>query len=82
VPGHEVKSLTVYSRRQCHLCDLLLEDLGALLGERGVIQVVDVDQDPRLRERYGLWIPVVVGDGQELSGYPLNRDAIRRYLDD
>ncbi len=77
-----MKRLTVYSRPQCHLCDLLLEELAPLAAGRAELQVVDIDTDPDLQERYLLRIPVVTGAQGELSGYPLDRDAVGAYLAD
>ena len=77
-----MKSLTVYSRRQCHLCDLLLAELVPLVDGRAEIRVVDIDTDPDLQARYWLTIPVVVGGGSELSSYPLDRDVVGAYLVD
>jgi hypothetical protein len=42
--------------------------------------MVDVDSSVALERRYGLRIPVLVAGEVELSGYPLDRERVRRYL--
>ena len=53
--------VTLYSRKDCHLCDDAKSDLDAL---QGVIPhkllVVDIDSDPKLVQEYGLEIPVII----------------------
>lgn len=63
--------LTLYSRRACPLCDEMMLDLDmALRGRDITYRVVDIDADPGLSERYGLRIPVLCLDEQELcSGH-------------
>jgi uncharacterized membrane protein len=53
--------VTLYSRKDCHLCDLAqqyLEELQTSLPHR--LSVIDVDGDDKLRNRYGLNVPVVL----------------------
>ena len=70
-------SVTVYSRQGCHLCDEAL----ALLGRYGLSpQVVDIDADPALRERYTECVPVVEIDGQERFRGRVNEVLLRRLL--
>jgi hypothetical protein len=75
-----VKRLTVYSRPQCHLCELLLDELLPVAAGQAEVRVVDIDADPVLQERYWLRIPVVAGPDGELSEYPLDRNAVMAYL--
>lgn len=72
--------LTLYSRPECHLCELLTEELAPLVGDRVRLEVVDIGTDPGLERRYGLRIPVLVAGDTELSGYPLDRDRVQTYL--
>ncbi|HET7133873.1 MAG TPA: glutaredoxin family protein [Gammaproteobacteria bacterium] len=73
--------LLLYSRPECHLCEALAADLEPLLRASGAeLTVVDVDSSPDLVRRYGLRIPVLVAGDVELSGYPLDRERVTRYL--
>jgi hypothetical protein len=73
--------LTLYSRPECHLCEAFLADLKPLLDAEVVVETVDVDSSVALERRYGLRIPVLAAGEIELSGYPLDRERVRRYLD-
>ena len=77
--------LTLYSRSYCHLCDDMLVALRALVGETVPIEVVDVDADPALVERYDELVPVLVGrrDGEppaQLCHYFLNENAVSAFI--
>jgi hypothetical protein len=73
--------LTLYGRPECHLCEALLADLAPLLRDGITIETVDVDGSVALERRYGLRIPVLAAGDVELSGYPLDRDRVQRFLD-
>lgn len=53
----------LYTRRGCHLCELA-EDLLAVYGV--ACEVIDVDADAAARNRFGLRVPVLEGDGRVL----------------
>ncbi|MBD2550243.1 glutaredoxin family protein [Microcystis elabens FACHB-917] len=53
-----MQDLLLFSRRGCCLCEGLEEKLGALVPPQP-LQVIDVDTDPALQERYGLAVPVL-----------------------
>ncbi|MCE3605317.1 glutaredoxin family protein [Massilia sp. P8910] len=75
---------TLYSRSYCHLCDDLLDALNALQTDtvRFAVEVIDVDADPALVERFDELVPVLFGDpaGPELCHYFLDEAAVRTYL--
>ncbi len=75
--------LSLYGRERCHLCEEMFEDLQPLLAETAVeLEEIDVDQDPALRKRYGLRVPVLVAaDGQVLAEGRLEPDRLRQWLD-
>jgi hypothetical protein len=72
--------LTLYSRPECHLCEAFLADLMPLLDANVLVETVDVDTSVALERRYGLRIPVLTAGEIELSGYPLDRARVQRYL--
>jgi hypothetical protein len=76
-----VLKLTLYSRPECHLCEALLAELMPLLPDAVSVEAVDVDSSVALERRYGPRIPVLVAGEVELSGYPLDRERLRRYLE-
>jgi hypothetical protein len=69
--------LLLYSRDGCHLCDQMHEELGELLRGRATVLIVDVDDDPGLRERHGLRVPVLEFAGRELCPGRLDQVAVR-----
>ena len=76
-----MSKLTLYSRPDCHLCEALLAELAPLLRAEDSVEEVDVDSSVALERRYGLRIPVLAAGELELSGYPLDRERVRRYLE-
>ena len=66
----------VYSRRGCHLCELLLEELEPLVRGRARITVRDIDDRPEWVAEYGERVPVVHCDGEDICQYNLDRQAV------
>ena len=60
--------LVLYSRPGCHLCDDMLMALRALDSRRNLrVTVVNIDDDPALRDAYATRIPVLArADTQEV----------------
>lgn len=69
--------ITLFSRQGCHLCDVAAD---VLLRHRLKFDVVDIDADPALRERYNECVPVVVIDGKERFRGRVNELLLRRIL--
>ncbi len=70
-------SVALYTRSGCHLCD----DAHALLVRHGLRpEIVDIDADPALRERFNTCVPVVVIDGKERFRGRVNEVLLRRIL--
>ena len=68
------ESLVLYSRADCHLCNLA----AGMLKSAGLDwQEVDIDKDPGLVSRYGIHVPVISRpiDGRELF-FPFDEDAL------
>ena len=79
------KRFILYSRSYCHLCDDMLAALRQLSGEALPIEVVDVDLDADLVERYDELVPVLMGleEGhapRQLCNYFLNENNVRTFL--
>jgi DNA-binding IclR family transcriptional regulator len=71
-----VQELVVYSRRGCHLCELMLEELIPLCRDRATIVVLDVDSREDWRQAYGSRVPVLCSAGGEISVAHLDRGAL------
>ncbi|MCW9048486.1 MAG: glutaredoxin family protein [Gammaproteobacteria bacterium] len=72
---------TVYSRMGCHLCEDLLQQLIQLQQAHNfIINEVDVDSSPQLIEQYGLQVPVVTCNDEQICHYFLDQAAILQVL--
>lgn len=75
---HEV---VVYSRQECHLCDVVKETLAQLRAEADFSwREVDIDTDPQLQRLYNDEVPVVFIDGRKAFKYRLEPDSFLRAL--
>ncbi len=70
----------VYSRQGCHLCEVLIEQLLPLLRGKADVAVHDIDTRPDWREKYDVRIPVLEFEGQVVSQFQLDHEAVTRVL--
>ena len=74
--------VTVYSKPDCHLCVDAMTVLRRLQQELGfALEEVDIMLDDALLRAYFERIPVVLLDGQELSEYFVQEEALRERLE-
>ena len=73
-------AIHVYSRRGCHLCELLIEELLELNLGRMKVEVRDIDSREDWRDAYDTRVPVVKYDGELICQYHLDRDALADIL--
>lgn len=71
---------TIFSRPDCHLCDVLHQELEHLCAGRAKISIVDIDSRPEWQVRYGSLIPVLSCAGEEICHYRLDHKAVIDYL--
>lgn len=77
----KVISLTLVSRRYCHLCHEMEWAAIRLAAELGFeLEVLDVDADVLLEKRYNERVPVLLHAGVELSHYFLDEAKVRDLL--
>jgi hypothetical protein len=69
-------TVIVYSRRGCHLCELLLGELEPLVRDRARIEVRDVDDRSDWVAEYGERVPVVCIGDRQVCQYHLDRGAV------
>ncbi len=73
--------LTLYSRTGCHLCEDMLQQLQRLQTELAFeLDVVDIDDDAGLVERYGSRVPVLQNRAGFICEYFLDEQALRDTL--
>ena len=68
--------VVVYTRARCGLCRSA-EAQARREVRRVDVQVVDVDTEPGLADRYGVRVPVVVVDGVEVAELEVPPGAVR-----
>lgn len=75
--AHEV---ILYSRRGCHLCEIVKESLSKLARQAQFSwQEVDVDSDDSLRRQFTDEVPVVFINGKKAFKYRMDeRDFLRK----
>jgi glutaredoxin len=77
----EPRTVVVYSRKGCHLCEVVKESL-TKLSRRGTFtwSEIDVDGDHELRRQYNDEVPVVFIDGRKAFKYHMNEQDFLRKL--
>ena len=76
------RRLTLLSRTYCHLCEEMALALSPLLESHDLeLGIVDVDENPDLEARYGLFVPVLLAGDIELSRFHLDSGKVRDYLE-
>lgn len=79
MPG--VREVVLYSRKGCHLCQIVKETLSKLHRRGGfTLREVDVDSDDDLRRRFTDEVPVVFIDGKKAFKYRMDeKEFLRRF---
>ena len=67
-----MKTITLYTRAGCHLCEAAEAVIRATAGPDDVVSLVDIDADPALTQRYTVRVPVVEVDGVEVAEYEVD----------
>jgi glutaredoxin len=71
----------LYVGRDCHLCEIARAELEKLRVELGFdVEEVDITGDPDLERRYRTLLPVVEVDGERISVYRIEEQALRGLL--
>jgi len=73
--------VVVFSRKGCHLCDVVKESLIKLSRRGGFTwREVDIDTDDDLRHQFNEEVPVVFIDGRKAFKYHMNEQEFLRRL--
>ncbi len=74
-------NLTIYSKKDCHLCDIAKEMILKLQQEFPCsLTEIDIEKDRRAYEKYKYLIPVIEIDGKEVFTYRVNESELRKLL--
>jgi glutaredoxin len=75
-------SVTLYTRKECHLCDVAKGVLAQVRAEREFdLTTLDIDADPELRALYDHEVPVIAINGRKAFKYRVDPAALRDRLD-
>ncbi|MGI8575371.1 MAG: glutaredoxin family protein [Egibacteraceae bacterium] len=73
--------VTVYTRAGCALCREAEQLVHRLARGRARVELIDVDEEPALVERYTVRVPVVAVDGEEVAELQVDAGHLRAVLD-
>lgn len=77
-----ISEVVVYSRKGCHLCEVVKESITKLHRHGGFTwSEVDVDSDDLLRRKFTDEVPVVFINGRKAFKYHLDEREFLRKLD-
>lgn len=75
------KTLTLYTRTGCPLCEELAAEVRVLMAGTGHdLTAVDVDADSSLKAEYGWDVPVLFDGSTEICRHQLDRPAFQEWL--
>ncbi|MGH8886151.1 MAG: glutaredoxin family protein [Egibacteraceae bacterium] len=72
--------VTVYTRKRCGLCRTAEQVVARVSGRSADVELVDVDTDPALADRYTVRVPVIAIDGVEIAEYQVDPRVLRAQL--
>ncbi len=71
----------LYNRPACEFCDQALELLESLRGDFDfLLEELNIEDDPGLKDRLGEQVPVVTVDGGNRVSMPITEERVRRAL--
>jgi glutaredoxin len=77
-----MQRVTLYSKPECHLCDVVKEVISRVRARREFeLEIRNILTDPTDYERYKNDIPVVMVDGVEIARYRLSEQRLEWALD-
>ena len=77
----DAREVILYSRKGCHLCEVVKESLVKLHRRGGFTwREIDVDSDAQIRHLYNDEVPVVFINGRKAFKYHMNEQDFLRKL--
>ncbi|HCR18643.1 MAG TPA: glutaredoxin family protein [Candidatus Latescibacteria bacterium] len=73
--------VTLFSKPDCHLCDIAKARIeSARESEAFELEMINIAEDPKLIEKYGERIPVVLLNGEEVFVYRVSEKQLRNKI--
>ncbi|VVB85478.1 Uncharacterised protein [uncultured archaeon] len=74
-------SITIYSKKDCHLCDIAKETLLKVRQELPFsLNEIDIEKDKTTFEKYKYLIPVIEIDGEKAFNYKVDENELKKIL--
>lgn len=80
-PGQRFRSIVLYTRENCHLCDDVKHLLRTYRHWLPTPTEIDIDADPDLREKFNTCVPVVECDGKVRFRGRVDEVLLRRLIE-
>ena len=81
LPGQRFQRLVIYTRENCHLCDVAKDSLHRFSNWLPPIEEIDIEESAELVQRYGTRIPVIELDGEERFSGVVNEILLKRLIE-
>lgn len=74
-------NITIYSKNNCHLCDIAMETLLKIRKEFPFsLTEINIEKDKEIFEKYKYLIPVIEIEGKEVFTYRVNENELKKIL--
>ncbi len=74
-------NVTIYSKKDCHLCDIAKETLLKVQQELPfTLNEIDIEKDRTAFEKYKYLIPVIEIDGKKAFNYKVDENEFKKLL--
>ncbi|MCX9013077.1 MAG: glutaredoxin family protein [Candidatus Methanoperedens sp.] len=74
-------NITIYSKKDCHLCDIARETLLKVRQELPFsLTEIDIEGDVKAFEKYKYLIPVIEIDGEKTFNYSIDETELKKVL--
>ncbi len=74
-------NVTIYSKKDCHLCDIAKETLLKVQQELPfTLNEIDIEKDRTAFEKYKYLIPVIEIDGEKAFNYKVDENEFKKLL--
>lgn len=74
-------NVTVYSKKDCHLCDIAKETLLKIQQKLPFsLNEIDIEKDKTAFEKYKYLIPVIEIDGEKAFNYKVDENELKKIL--
>lgn len=81
MPEAATRTITIYGRPGCHLCEDALSELAPILAATGAqLEEIDIEQHDHLLLAHLERIPVILVDGVEICTFFVDDAAVRAAL--